>query len=104
MIAYMLGFLAGFVLLIRAIKHYLLKDTYFSNLEKEWDKLFGRHQEAKFEDDDEDISDISLQKLERSRIRVMDTSGEIKEEVKYFDEDIEDNERTVQLDKTKHEK
>lgn len=33
-LAYMLGFLAGFILIVRAAKYYLLKERYFLELEK----------------------------------------------------------------------
>ena len=80
----------------------MLKDTYFSNLEKQWDRLFGRVQKAKYEDeDDEDINNISLKKLERSRIRVMDNSvlfNQVSDS--NFEKNTEENENTLQLDKT----
>ncbi|CAI2376411.1 unnamed protein product [Moneuplotes crassus] len=66
--AYMLGFLAGFIIVVRATKYYLLKETYFLELEKQCEQYFGRHREIKYEDED-DITNIELMRLERTRHR-----------------------------------
>ena len=55
--------------------YYLLRETYFLELEKQWEKLFGRHSDFKREDDDDDITNIELMRLERSRARIMNNSS-----------------------------
>jgi hypothetical protein len=81
--AYMLGFLAGFILIVRAAKYYLLKERYFLELEKDCEKFFGRHNEVKFEEDDDD-SNIELMRLERTRLKVRTSQTDgIREDTHY---------------------
>ncbi|CAI2376833.1 unnamed protein product [Moneuplotes crassus] len=82
-IAYMLGFLAGFIIIVRAAKYYLLRETYFLEIEKQCEQYYGRHDELKYEEED-DVTNIELMRLERTRhrnrisdeSRVLNTSSE----------------------------
>ena len=90
--AYMLGFLAGFILLIRAAKYYMLKETYFLELEKECEQYFGRHNEIKYEEED-DITNIELMRLERTRNRGSSSKRKVDDE-----SHIDTHNSVIQLD------
>lgn len=98
--AYMLGFLAGFILVVRVAKYYLLRETYFLELEKHCEKLFGRQTDFK-RDDDDDITNIELMRLERSRARIMNSST-VDRRQEHNEQDRLRNRNTdaVQLDKS----
>lgn len=92
-VAYMLGFLAGFILIVRAAKYYLLKERYFLELEKECEKYFGRHNEIKFEEDD-DITSVEMMRLERTRLKARTSNVEdIREDTR-----LTNRNSTIQLD------
>lgn len=97
-VAYMLGFLAGFILIVRGAKYYLLKETYFLELEKQCEKLFGRHNELKHEDDEDEATNIELMRLERTRMRARNSrdshNDSAREETKLNNRNAD----TVQLD------
>jgi len=95
-IAYMLGFLSGFILIVRGIKYYLLKETYFLELEKNCEKLFGRHNEMKYEEDD-DVTNIELMRLQRTRYRNA-SQGISREEDIRDDSKLTQRNDTMQLD------
>ena len=94
-LAFMLGFLAGFILLVRAIKYYLLKETYFLELEKTCEQYYGRHNELKYEEDD-DITNIELLKLDRTRFKTRASrDGVVGESA-----DLTNRQSVIQLDKS----
>lgn len=63
--------------------------------------MFGRHSEFKREDDDDDITNIELMRLERSRARIMNNSTvDKKQEHNEQDRLKNRNSDAVQLDKS----
>jgi len=48
-IAYIFGFIAGFVIVSHILKHFLSKEEYFKGLEREWNTLFGALEGSTFE-------------------------------------------------------